>query len=62
LGFESKETGYLMGMTKALCYILENFALKPKLIVDFIKELHRLCMKEVKNTRQGTNSQKNNLN
>ncbi|ABQ57134.1 Uncharacterised protein [Legionella pneumophila] len=51
-----------MGMTKALCYILENFALKPKLIVDFIKELHRLCMKEVKNTRQGTNSQKNNLN
>ncbi|HGF0943176.1 TPA: Fic family protein [Legionella pneumophila] len=43
-----------MGMTKALCYIIENFDLKPKLSVDFIKELHRLCMKEVKNTRQGT--------
>ena len=54
LGFESKEPGYLMGMTKGLCFILESIDNKRKLNVNLIKELHRLCMDKVKNTRENT--------
>ncbi|HHT9905149.1 TPA: hypothetical protein ACT9NA_002604 [Legionella pneumophila] len=54
VGFESKEPGYLLGMTKGLCFVLDSIRQNSQLNVDFIKKLHGTCLKDVKNTRKST--------
>ncbi|HHF7372377.1 TPA: hypothetical protein ACRB0F_001376 [Legionella anisa] len=54
VGFESKEPGYLLGMTKGLCFVLDSIRQNSPLNVEFIKKLHGTCLHGVKNTRKST--------
>ncbi|HAU2028846.1 TPA: hypothetical protein JBK01_14005, partial [Legionella pneumophila] len=54
VGFECKEPGYLLGMTKGLCFVLDSIRQNTEFNVDFIKKLHGTCLRDVKNTRKST--------
>ncbi|WP_019234653.1 hypothetical protein [Legionella anisa] len=54
VGFESKEPGYLLGMTKGLCFLLDGIRQNSQFNVEFIKKLHGTCLKNVKKTRNCT--------
>ncbi|HAT8643096.1 TPA: hypothetical protein ACIZCU_003205 [Legionella pneumophila] len=54
VGFECKEPGYLLGMAKGLCFLLDGIRQNSQFNVDFVKKLHETCLKGVKNTRKMT--------
>ncbi|CAM2945182.1 ankyrin repeat-containing protein [Legionella steigerwaltii] len=47
LGFEDNEPGYLLNVTKGLCFAIEHLLSGKPLTLDFIKELHKTCTQGV---------------
>ncbi|MGQ3892613.1 hypothetical protein [Legionella sp. CNM-4043-24] len=49
INFEQSEPGYLKHVTEGFCFILDNLSTDAPLTNDFIKKLHEICTRDVKN-------------
>lgn len=47
LGFEDNEPGYLLNVTNGLCFAIDHMLSGKPFTLDFLKELHKTCTKDV---------------